>query len=244
MEHDTSWPRTGAVRHHWGWRPEWRPDRPCLYWYLTFDRDTLAAAVGPEVLAAVAGTTWLDPVPPEWTHLTLCDLGFVDEVPTEVVARAAGELDRVLETTELPTLTLGPLVGMDSALVLATEPLEELRALQGLVRTAAESALGPGRQVVHRHAFWPHVSLGYVNRDVPPEEVLAVTAPFEHLRVEVPVAGLVLAAVTRRRRHYQWSVRGVSKHGPAHRPRRTTGGAGERRADRPLGSPCHRPGEG
>jgi 2'-5' RNA ligase len=244
MEHDASWPRTGAVRHHWDWRPEWRPERPCLYWYLTFDRDALAAAVGPAVLAAVADAPWLDPVPLEWTHLTVCDLGFVDEVPAEVVARAAGELDRSLAATELPTLTLGPLVGMDSAVVLAAEPLDELRALQRRVRRAAESALGPGRLVVHRHAFWPHVSLGYVNRDVPLDEVLAVTEPFDRVRTQLPVADLVLAAVTRRRRHYQWSVRGVSKQGPARRPRRTTGGAGERRTGRGLGSPWPRSGEG
>jgi 2'-5' RNA ligase len=217
MEYDdtSSWPRTDAVRHHWTWRPEWIPDRPCLYWYLTFDRDAVAAAVDPEVRRAIAGTPWLDPVPREWTHLTLCDLGFVDELPDDVVERAASDLARSLASVQLPTLVLGPLAGMDSAVVLAARPVEELRRLHRLARAASEAALGPGHEVVHRHAFWPHVSLGYVDREVGADEVRALTEPFDHVRSELPVAGLVLAAVTRRRRHYQWSVRGVAKQGAA-----------------------------
>ena len=203
----SSWPRIDAVRHHWSWRPEWHHDRPCLYWYLTFDPDAVATAVGPETLRAIGEVPWMDPVPLEWTHLTLCDLGFLDEVPDDVVERAVGGVAELLASTEVPTLTVGPLVGMESAVVLVAEPLEELRRLQRRVRTATERALGPGREVVHRHRFWPHVSLGYVSRSVPGPEVRALTDSFDHLRAPLPVEGLVLAAVTRQRRHYQWTVR-------------------------------------
>ena len=184
-------------------------DRPCLYWYLTFDPDAVAAAVDPDVLAAVGSTPWLDPVPLEWTHLTLCDLGFPDQVPGAVVDRAVDGLQETLASVELPPLTLGPLVGMDSAVVLAAEPLDQLRALQQTVRSATEAALGAGREIVHRHRFWPHVSLGYVNRAVPAAEVRALTGTFDHVRARLPGARLVLAAVTRRRRHYQWSEQAV-----------------------------------
>lgn len=205
MQPESSWPRSDAVRHHWSWRPEWRHDRPCLYWYLTFDRDAVAAAVGPEALRAIGEVPWMDRVPLEWAHLTLCDLGFADQVPDDVVERAVAAVAELLAPDVVPPLTVGPLTGMKSAVVLVAEPLEELRALQRLVRTATETALG--REVVHRHQFWPHVSLGYVNRFAPGHRVRALTDRFAHLRAPLPVKGLVLASVTRQRRHYQWSVR-------------------------------------
>jgi 2'-5' RNA ligase len=219
MQSETSiWSRVRAARHHWSWRPEWRHDRPCLYWYLTFDPEAVAAAAGPEVLAAVAEAPWADPVPLEWTHLTLCDLGFVDQVPDHVVERAVAGVAEVLAPDDVPALRVGPLAGMDSAVVLVAEPLAELRRLQQLVRTATEAALGPGREVVHRHEFWPHVSLGYVNRSVPAAEVRALTEPFADLRASLRVQRLVLATVTRHRRHYEWSVRAelaVAKRSPS-----------------------------
>lgn len=203
----SSWPRVEAVRRHWAhWRPEWRHDRPCWYWYLTFQADAVAGALGQDVLRAVQTVRWLDPVPLEWTHMTLCDLGFLDRVPPPVVERAIREVDHRLATFEVPELDLGPVMFMDSALVLAAEPMHDLRSLQQAVRSATEVALGPGQEIVHRHEFWPHVSLGYVNRRVPVHEVRALTQELRVRHASLPVSRLVLAAVTRLRQHYQWSI--------------------------------------
>lgn len=201
----TRWPRHDALRDHWSWRPEWRTDRPCLYWYLTFDRDAVAEAVGPALLEAIGNASWMDPVPLEWAHLTLCDLGFLDQVPDRAVERAVRGVADLLTPDDLATLTVGPLAGMESAVVLVAEPLAGLRDLQRRVRMASEAALG-GHRVVHRGRFWPHVSLGYVNRSVSGRQVRALTDAFDHLRAPLPVGRLVLAAVTRERHHYQWSV--------------------------------------
>lgn len=201
------WPHVGAVRRHWAhWRPEWRHDRPCWYWYLTFDPEAVADAVGEDVLQAVRGAHWLDPVPIEWTHLTLCDLGFLDQVPAPVVERAIRGVDNHLAAADVPALDLGPLMSMDSALVLAAEPLDDLRRLQQVVRSASEAALGPHQEIVHQHEFWPHVSLGYVNRSAPAHEVHELTREFRVLHTQLHPSRLVLAAVTRHRKHYEWSV--------------------------------------
>lgn len=203
----STWPRDESVDHHWDWRPEWREDRPCLYWYVTFDQNAMADAVPHKAVEAVRSTPWLDPVPLEWLHLTLCDLGFVDEVPEQVVDRAIRSLAECEPSIELPALTLGPLTSMESAVVVVVEPLEELRGLQHQLRSLTEAALGPDKEVVHQETFWPHVSLGYVNRFVSGQEVRALTEGFDDLRGDLPTGELVLAAVTRQRRHYQWTVR-------------------------------------
>lgn len=202
----SQWPRSDSLSHHWDWRPEWHHDRPCLYWYLTFHTGAVAAAIGGEVLKALHAVPWLDPIPLEWAHVTLCDLGFVDEVPDGAVDCAFQELRRSLPELDLPELTLGPLTSMDDAVVLPLEPLDELRRLESVVRSVTEGVLGPARELFHQHPFWPHLSLGYVNRLVTGDEVTTLPDRFNLRRSPLSVEQLTLAAVTRQHRHYQWSV--------------------------------------
>jgi hypothetical protein len=62
-----SWPSSDPLQEHWTWRPEWHEDRPCLYWYLTFEVALLTGALRPEIVESTRHTSWLDPVPLEWT---------------------------------------------------------------------------------------------------------------------------------------------------------------------------------
>jgi 2'-5' RNA ligase len=201
-----SWPNSDTLSEHWTWRPEWHEERPCLYWYLTFDTGTVTRALGSEIIEAARRASWLDPVPPEWLHLTLCDMGFLDEVPGHVVGQVLQGLEAVLAEVEVPALTLGPLTSLPGAVVLRAEPMGELRQLQNRIRSATEDAIGPGRVLVHRGLFWPHVSLGYVNQTVPAAELRTMVDALGEVRLRLPVDRLVLAAVTRRGGHYQWSV--------------------------------------
>lgn len=199
-------PRGEGLRNHWDWRPEWRSDRPCLYWYLTFDEETIAEAIGADVLDRAAAVPWLDAVPPRWLHVTLCDIGFADEVAPHVVGRAVREARRVTAATGPLRLRFGPLTAMAGAVVLPAGPVSPLRALQRRVRWATRRALGPECRSAHRQ-FWPHLSLGYVNRAVPRSEAERRLPGLSLARVaEAPVTRLTLASVTRRNRHYQWSV--------------------------------------
>lgn len=199
------WPAREELDDHWRWRPEWGPERACLYWYLAFG-DDLAAVLDRGGLDVVRRTPWLDAVPTRWMHVTLCDVGFADELDRAAV-RAVLDAGRpcVGETGRLQ-LSFGQATSTASAVVLPVGPLEPLRHLQQQLRAATERALGPGHRVVHRHLFWPHLSLGYVNRRAGEGEVAAVLERIGHLAGEVAVDSLVLASVTRQRRHYQWTV--------------------------------------
>ena len=37
MVEQTVRPVATSLVDHWGWRPDWQAERPCLMWYLTFE---------------------------------------------------------------------------------------------------------------------------------------------------------------------------------------------------------------
>jgi hypothetical protein len=82
------WPRTGRLGDHRAWRPEWTPERPRLLWYLTFEDQPAVRDLAAPTSAALAETS-ADVIPPRWLHLTLCDIGFADEVDPAGVIEAA-----------------------------------------------------------------------------------------------------------------------------------------------------------
>jgi hypothetical protein len=68
--------------------------------------------------------------------------------------------------------------------------------------------LGARHADVHRHLYWPHLSLGYVNEAVDADTASRFLAALPPLDMQVEVHALTLAAVTRRDHGYQWQVRG------------------------------------
>jgi hypothetical protein len=197
---------TTRMRDHWVWRPEWTPDRTCLYWYLTFRGEDIARLVGEAALEAVRRTSWLDAIPPQWCHVTLTDIGFADELhPTDVRRVTEAVAEAVAGQERLP-LSLGPVQAFPSAIVLAAGPLGRLRPVREAVRGATSAVLGDRHTNVHGNLFWPHVSLGYSNRTVGAAGVARLLRRLGAVDGRLDVDALTLAAVTRRDRHYQWQV--------------------------------------
>jgi hypothetical protein len=93
-----------------------------------------------------------------------------------------------------------------SALVLSAGPLSRLRGIRSAVRRATSGVLEDRHADVHGHLFWPHVSLGYVNRSVDAGTVDGFLGMLPDVDARIDVDALTLAAVTRRDRHYQWEV--------------------------------------
>ena len=194
------------MRDHWVWRPEWTPERTCLYWYLTFADDEIASALGEPALEAIRRTPWLDAIPPRWCHVTLTDIGFADDLEVSQVRRVRDAVARSVSGEHRLPIKLGPVQAYRSALVLATGPLNRLRRIRSAVRHATSDVLGDRHADVHRHLFWPHVSLGYVNRSVDAGIVERLLRSVPDVDSRIEVGALTLAAVTRRDRHYQWEV--------------------------------------
>ncbi|WP_435743209.1 2'-5' RNA ligase family protein [Nocardioides sp. SYSU DS0663] len=204
-------PRGSASRlfsgaDHGRWRPEWTPERPCLYWYLTFDVADVHRFRPPALVEALARRPWLDVVPPRWWHMTLCDVGFAEAVGDAAVDAVVASVGDLVRPSEPLNLELGPAVALRSAVTLAGGPFGRVRDLQRSVRHATEEVTQPDRSPAHPLEFWPHVSLGYANTDVPGHEVLDLLAELGGAGGTVPVAALTLARVVRRGGHYEWTV--------------------------------------
>jgi 2'-5' RNA ligase len=206
---------TEDLDDHWQvWRPEWTPERPCLYWYLTFSPDQLVPAIGADLLRAVGRSGWLDAVPAEWCHVTVAEVGFTDELGagdaeavTSAVAGAARGEDPV-------RLEVGPVQALRSAVALSVGPRDRLREVAALVREATSGVLGHP-DAARLPPYRPHLSLGYVNRTVTRSTAEELVAALPVVDVRLDLAALTLAAVTRRDHGYRWEVRSQVPWGPA-----------------------------
>jgi 2'-5' RNA ligase len=192
---------------HWRWRPDWTPERACTFWYLTLPGETACPPDLRRYLDRLTAEPWLDVVPLRWWHVTLTEIGYAEALDDALLDSLAAEVGRVVAEHGPLRLELGPVVRFRTALALGAGPSEQLTELQARVREVTRSVLGPDFPVVHPKVFRPHVSLAYVNRDVPGAHLADLLAEAPEVRIATDVDRLTLAAVTRRDRHYQWRVR-------------------------------------
>ncbi len=194
---------------HWRWRPDWHVDRPYLVWYLTCEAQPLLHEAVQRLHDRLQDVSVLDLIPAAWLHLTVADVGFVDELSDAQVDAVLDRSGKLLGGYVLPSLHLPEVTSMQDALVLRTAPEPSLDRLRALVRTATTEVLGVA-PVEDPGGFEPHVSIAYVNEDCEERDALApsgvVLPPQEE--TALTVSRVTLAAVTRRGRHYQWTERG------------------------------------
>jgi 2'-5' RNA ligase len=206
---DDAYPPAARLAEHWRWRPDWHQDRACLWWYLTFEGDPAVGDLARRVQGLLDRAPQLDLIPSPWLHLTLVEVGFADEVSATTVDRVVRATREALGDFPSFDVDLGPVSPLPGAVVLRAHaeslaPLHECLT-DAVLAARGASAVGTLRLLV------PHVSVAYVNRDCDPHEVLG---PLDGLDLAAPspsatVSGVRLAAVTRRRRHYQWTTRAV-----------------------------------
>jgi len=195
------------LRDHWQWRPDWALDRPCLLWYLTFEHQPELSQRAAAAHERLRGVATVDPVPLPWLHLTVDDVGFVDALSPDQVDETVASARSAVAGWRPPPLTLGPVAPMEDSVVLPVGPPGELHELRDRLRTATTTTLGATANDA-LGVFRPHVTLGYLNERC---DASTVMRPLESVTADpvvVSVPRVTLASVTRRERHYQWTVRG------------------------------------
>jgi hypothetical protein len=193
------------MHNHWD-RPGWWPGRQSFHWFLTFADvgalHTLVAACQRQL-----AFPFLDPVPAAGLHLTVCRLGFTDELTPAGLDAALSTAAGRCRTLARFTLRVGPLAGSAGAVRFTVTPWEPLLALRDVATDAAASAGTGNGATADSSAFRPHIGIAYCNSSVPTAAILGRVAALRTLPpVDVHVHALHLVRLRRDTRTYQWDV--------------------------------------
>jgi hypothetical protein len=189
-----------SLVNHWTHLPEWWPGRRLWVFYLTYaGQPDLHAAVR-AYQGALDGIDELDLVHTGWLHTTIQGITFADELGPDEIARVEAQARAAIGRTGLPALTISRPVLDNDAISMPVDPLDELVGVRAELRASVTRTLGADKLYQLPQplgGFRPHVSIAYVNTDVPDADWVrrrldTVTAP--DLTVPVPQVSLVLLA--------------------------------------------------
>ena len=186
---------------HWWPRPGRRPGRELYHWHMLLHDQPAVRAMAAAAQERLAGLPGLDPVAPDWLHLTAYIVGFADEVPARAIATMISEARELLAGVAPITVGFGRVWFSPQAVVLPAEPIRALDPVLDAVRTAARRA---GCEGHHEGDPWlPHVSVAYGNGDWPAEPVIAALGR-RLPPIEVDMRSVSLVAQTQVGRSWQW----------------------------------------
>jgi len=189
-----------VLTDHWD-RPDWPPGRCSYHWFITLGDQPALIDLAQRCQQALVAFG-LDPVAPESLHLTLCRVGFTDEV-SEEQARFVAEAARQRVGAPGPLrLTVGPLAGSPGAVRLSVSPWEALLELHDrLIETRAAVFASPAGT----SRFRPHVGIAYGNRTMPASPLRRAMEPLRRLSPVQVTAGAAHLVILRREDHaYRW----------------------------------------
>lgn len=199
-------PHADQVRIHARWRPGWRPGRTSYAWLLPLgDQPGLRELVN-RYQYALRDLPGFDPVPLEWMHILLQDVGFTDEVAeqrTEALLEAARPR---LASIGPPELTFQEGLVLPESLALPAEPQSALSDLRSTLREASaevvtEAALPDEPEEADRH-----VSLAYSTADGPAAFAAATLGVTVVQPTTVHVPSVSLVELTRDHSSSEWEV--------------------------------------
>jgi 2'-5' RNA ligase len=203
MTSTQGWPRRERLGDHTAWRPEWTAQRPLLWWYLTFGHLPAVAQHAARAAAPLKPLGHVDVPPPEWLHLTLCEVGFRGDADDTRVLEGVRGVREALQAAAPVELTIGPVNSLVDAVVLEAGPLDALRGLRATVRSAMAAA-GVVTPQPDEDDFWPHVTIGYLNAGDDHHGLMDVVGAAAGASTTVTADRLELVEVTRVDRHYRW----------------------------------------
>lgn len=193
---------------HWHEIEGWPPARALQACYLTFDEPALRTTVRSyqEVLRQF---DTLDLIRPEWLHLTVQGIRFVDELPLEVMRRVAASIEDRLQRLPALTVTVERPVLAGSAVLMPVRPIAAIAAVRDVIRALllrAHPEIGepfvlPGQA----GEFDPHISIAYANGPTSATSVATALDRCQEPPVELRVEHVTLMRLRRSDRMYHWT---------------------------------------
>ncbi|MGW4412851.1 2'-5' RNA ligase family protein [Nonomuraea sp. NPDC004702] len=198
------------VRPHWWPRQGWRPGRLIYTWHLTFERAPQLHQLAECYQSALSMLDGHNAIPARWLHLTMQSVGFVDEVPGELLDQVVNAVSERLSHLAPIELTFHRPVVTSEAVVLTPAHAEPLHQIWTDIRTGIAEVTGNAPTAPEQaKGFRPHVSLTYFNRPGPAKTYIdmlnAVNADATNVSVE-EVALIVQNRVLEPEWLYRWNV--------------------------------------
>ncbi|MEV5412186.1 2'-5' RNA ligase family protein [Thermopolyspora sp. NPDC052614] len=107
----------------------------------------------------------LDPIPPQWLHLTTQDVGFTDEIGQQDLETVGAAVSRRVAGLGPIHVRFGPLAVDAEGISLTARPVPELTAVRAAIRDVIAEVRGADRVPGAADGWWAHVSLAYANAD-------------------------------------------------------------------------------
>jgi 2'-5' RNA ligase len=193
-----------TVRDHWWWRPGWRVGRRFYTWHITFTGQQELQRLAQEYQAALARLPQVDPVPPEWLHLTVQGVGFLGDVSDNDIRRIVGAVRRRLGDLPPAALTFHRPVVLPEAAALPPEPPEPIHAIRGAIRAAIGEVWGEDAVPESEDGYRAHVSVGYINTAGPAAPVIEALRDTRPAPASAIVRAASLIVLNRDERIYRW----------------------------------------
>jgi 2'-5' RNA ligase len=191
------------MKNHWD-RPPWWPGRQGYYWYLTFSSNSALRSLSKDCQSAI-GAPYFDLVPLDDLHMTICRVGFADELGPDELNAVIAATSRECKRISPFEILIGPLAGSAGAISFSVAPLEPILKVREVLQSATAMALD--QNVTAKSRFRPHVGIAYCNSVVPMSDIVPRIQPLRDLpRVRARVEGASLVLLTREEQSYRWST--------------------------------------
>lgn len=197
------------VTNHWWWRPGWRPGRHFYAFHCTFEAASQLHGLARGYQGALARVDSLDQIPKEWLHLTMCGVGFVDQITLAEIERTTAAVGDVLAETDPIVVTFSNAVVRPEAVYLPAQPSEPLIALHSKITETIYTSLGDRAHKLPEQTdgYRPHVSVAYVNSNGPAQPIYDALETINPATAEVTISELPLLVFNRDHKMYQWTER-------------------------------------
>ena len=196
-------PDAAQLRDHWWLRPGWGPETRMLAWHLTFEGETALHQLVRGAQQALADISVLDPVPPEWLHLSLAAFGSSADVTEDCVRQAINAAHRHIAVLGSLELSFSSAVVFAESVVLCPDDSPGLRGLRSALQESVRQVRGSGAPV-DLDAFVPHVSVAYASGPAPSADVSVALESADLPDVGPVHPTLTLVDMHREGRLYRW----------------------------------------
>lgn len=196
-------PDAAQMRDHWWLRPGWLPDTRMLAWHLTFEGVAALHLRARQAQRALSGIAALDPVPPEWLHLSLADFGAAEDVTEDCVRQGIKAAHEHIAAIGPLELRFSRTVVFAESVVMLPDDSPGLARLRAALQDSVRQVRG-GAAPLEGKAFAPHVSVAYANGTTDGSDVVRALASAGLDDVKPVHPTLTLVEMHRDGRLYRW----------------------------------------